>query len=56
MFFRERFDPDLCFSVQLNEILKQEWSIDDELVPRIEKHEDAQHGNDRENDQISTSK
>ena len=43
-------------SVQLNEILKEEWSIDDELVPRIDKHEDAQRGNDRQNDQTSTSK
>ena len=43
-------------SVQLNEILKEEWSIDDELVPRIDKHEDAQRGDDRQNDQTSTSK
>ena len=42
-------------SVQLNEILKEEWSIDDELVPRIDKHEDAQRGDDRQNDQTSTS-
>ena len=44
------------FKVQLNLILKEEWSIDEELLPRIDKHEDAQRGDDRQNDQTSTSK
>ena len=44
------------FSVQLQEILKEKWSIDDELVPPIDKHEDAQRGNDHQNNQTWTSK
>ena len=59
--FRQRFASDLCrhvhfFSVQLQEILKEKWSIDDELVPPIDKHEDAQRGNDHQNNQTWTSK
>ena len=49
-------DMFIFFSVQLQEILKEKWSIDDELVPPIDKHEDAQRGNDHQNNQTWTSK